>query len=94
MLGKRLLYCTVEGTPRNTCACSPQPLFICSVAGRSLGFGNHDYEAMETSKASFSAGLIYIILLPASLPTRTFLQADISLISSLAHGECLVHIGK
>lgn len=94
MLGKWLLYCTVEGTPRNTCTCSLQLLFICSMAGRSHAFGNHDYEATETSKASFNAGLIDIILFPAILPARTFLQADISLISSLAHGECSVHMGK
>lgn len=94
MLGKWLLYCTVEGILINTCACSPQLPFICSVAGRSHGFGNHDYEATETSKASFSAGLIDIILFPASLPARTFLQAGISLISSLAHGECSVPMGK
>lgn len=30
----------------------------CSTAGRSHASGNHNYEAMETSKASFSSGLI------------------------------------
>lgn len=72
-------------------------LSVAAIYSRSHDFGNHDYEAMVTSKGSYNSDYIYSILLSVSFPTRTLLQADISLISSLtfyrhlAHSKCSVN---
>lgn len=44
-----------------------------------------------TSKDSYNSDYVSIILLPVSFPTRTFLQAEISLISSLPFYGSLEH---
>lgn len=67
-------------------------LSLAAIYSWSHDFGNHDYEAMVISKGSYNSDYIYSILLPASFPTRTLLQADISLLSLVPfYSKCSVN---